>query len=73
MSSPQKISMVRILVMLASAASLAICLIAPMLFLLGRLNEGSYKASLLAGSVGWFLGAAVLAFGKSKTEAAAKT
>jgi len=53
-------TLVRRLAIPASAVSLAVCLIAPVLYLLGRIGDGSYKGLLLAGSIGWFLCAAAL-------------
>ncbi len=56
----------RNLVLIVSAASLAVCLMAPILYLLGRFGDREYKASLLAGSIGWFLCAAALTAAESR-------
>ncbi len=45
---------IRSVVVAAAAASLAVCLAAPVLYLNGRFEDGQYKAALLAGSIGWF-------------------
>jgi len=51
---------VRTLLVVASAASLALCLAAPILYLLARIGDRDYKTMLLAGTIGWFLCAAAL-------------
>ena len=59
-------SVIRAATLLAGAASLTACLIAPALYVLGRINEMGYKAILLAASAAWFLCAAALAAGTGR-------
>jgi len=47
----------------ASIACLAVCLAAPVMCFLGRLDEAAYKNILAAASLGWFVFATAWAAG----------
>jgi hypothetical protein len=51
---------IRTLIIVLAALSLGACLAAPILFFLGRMDAGSYRGVLLAGTLGWFLCAVFL-------------
>ncbi len=53
--------MIRGLVIVLAALSLATCLAAPILLFRGSVNEAGYKNVLIAGTLGWFICAAFLA------------
>lgn len=47
--------MPRPLIITLALASLAACLIVPVLYATGTLTEGDYKTAFLVASAGWFL------------------
>jgi hypothetical protein len=51
---PRREDEMKMLLAVASLASLALCLAAPVLFFLGVLPEASFKLALLFASLGWF-------------------
>jgi hypothetical protein len=52
---------IRTVIIVLAALSLAACLAAPILFFLGSVEMVSYKNVLLAGTLGWFICASILA------------
>jgi hypothetical protein len=40
---------------LLALLSLAVCLATPVLYFLGRVSEGAFKAAFLIASIGWFV------------------
>ena len=53
--------MTRTLTIIGAVVSLVVCLAAPVIFFWGRVDAAGYKNLLLAGTLGWFLCAALLA------------
>jgi hypothetical protein len=49
------------MVIIVAVLSLTLCLAVPIFFFRGELSTASYRNLLLAGTLGWFLSAAVLA------------
>jgi len=52
---------IRTLIVIGAALSLAVCLAAPAFYFLGGVSAPAYKNTLLAGTFGWFVCAALLA------------
>jgi hypothetical protein len=52
---------IRAIIAAIAVLSLAVCLAAPVFFFLGRIDTPGYRNILLAGTIGWFLCAALLA------------
>lgn len=52
--------MIRTVIVVLATLSLGTCLAAPILFFLGRMDAGSYRGVLLAGTLGWFFCAVFL-------------
>jgi hypothetical protein len=49
------------MVIIVAVLSLTLCLAVPIFFFLGKVGTASYRNLLLAGTLGWFLSAALLA------------
>ncbi|MGD0310532.1 MAG: hypothetical protein ABSC02_14750 [Acidobacteriota bacterium] len=49
------------MVIIVAVLSLTLCLAVPIFFFRGELSTASYRNLLLAGTLGWFFSAAVLA------------
>jgi len=52
---------IRIMVIIVAVLSLTLCLAIAIFFFLGEVSMASYRNLLLAGTLGWFLSAALLA------------
>jgi hypothetical protein len=57
--------MIRTVAMVVAGLSLATCLVAGILLFLGRVGAAEYRSILSAGSAGWFICVAILAFRKT--------
>jgi hypothetical protein len=53
--------MIRATIIIAAALSLAACLAAAVMFFLGSVGTAGYRNILLAGTLGWFVCAVLLA------------
>ena len=51
--------MVKAIALVAAVVSLAVCLVAPVLYFAGRIEVEDYKTVFLVASIGWFVAATV--------------